>query len=69
MVGGSTRSGLFKNYIENLILKYSQPWNWTDFRNQAKPVLKNLMTRRMIRFPVFDPVTKILGSDQKAKVQ
>ena len=32
-------------------------------------VFKNLMTRRMIRFPVFDPVTKILGSDQKAKVR
>ena len=66
MVGGSTRSGLLKNYIENLIFKskYSQLWNSTGlfFRNQARPVLKNLMTRRMIRYPVFDPVSKILGS-------
>ena len=49
MVGGSTRSGLFKNYVENLIFKtkYSQIWYWPDlfFRNQAKPVLKDLMTR------------------------
>ena len=69
MVGGSTRSGLFKNYIENLIFLKSSPnfgiglikYNSSIFfRKQAKPVLKNLSNdQTMIGYPFFDPMSKI----------